>query len=470
MAAENDTPRDAPGKVLVVDDDAAAREALAQALTRWGFEVIQASDGASGLAALRRQRPEVVISDLYMPGHGGEYLLAEGLAESDDTAFIVVSGRAGVVEAVGMMKSGAFDFLQKPVNLRRLRVALDRAVERQRARRELVLLRREIESAEGDRTLLGNSPPLRALRELVGKVGRSDASAVVIGESGTGKELVARALMQASNRAARPFVAINCAAVPGALLESEFFGHEKGAFTGADARRLGAFDLADGGTLFLDEIGDLPIDLQAKLLRALEERRFRRLGGNVEVQVDVRVIAASNKDLQAEVAAGRFRLDLLYRLNVITVKVPPLHERGEDVWLLAQHFLDLNRRRLGKGPAQILPEARAALSSYRWPGNVRELRNVMERAAILTDGDVLRRRDLPEEIAGRSESGRSEPEGLTGLPLGEDLTLDDLERRFILDTLRRCGGNQTKAAQRLGITSRTLYNKLQKWGLEASDT
>ena len=450
---------DAPGKVLVVDDEGPAREALAQALARWGFEVIQASDGAGGLAELRRYRPEVAISDLYMPGHGGDYLLAEGLAESDDTAFIVVSGRAGVAEAVEMMKSGAFDFLQKPVDLRRLRVALDRAVERQRARRELVRLRRELQSTEAERTLLGSSPPMRALRDLVARVGPSDASAVVVGESGTGKELVARALVQASGRASRPFVAINCAAVPGQLLESEFFGHEKGAFTGAEGRRLGAFDLADGGTLFLDEIGDLPIDLQAKLLRVLEERRFRRLGGSVEVQVDVRLIAASNRDLQAEVGAGRFRLDLLYRLNVITVKVPPLHEREEDVWLLAQHFLDLSRRRLGKGSAEILPEARAALSAYRWPGNVRELRNVMERAAILSDGEALRRRDLPEEIAGSARA--------TGAPLGEDLTLDELERRYILDTLRHCGGNQTKAAQRLGITSRTLYNRLQKWGLDA---
>lgn len=453
-------PEPIHSKVLLVDDETSSREALAQTLARWGCVVLVASDGAGGLSLLRRHRPEVVVSDLYMPGHDGQYLLTEGLAESDDTAFIIVSGRAGVAEAVEVMKAGAFDFLQKPLDLRRLRLALDRAVERQRTRRELLRLRRELETTEGDRHLLGSSAPMRALRELIAKVGPSDASAVIIGESGAGKELVARALARASARAARPFVAINCAAVPGSLLESEFFGHERGAFTGADARRLGAFDLADGGTLFLDEIGELPFDLQAKLLRVLEEQRFRRLGGSGEVQVDVRVIAASNRNLSAEVAVGRFRLDLLYRLNVVTVKVPPLRERGEDVWHLAQHFLDQHRRRLGKSVAVISPEALAALTAYAWPGNVRELRNVMERAAILSDGDVLRRRDLPEEIAGHTGEA-----SVAGGPWG-DLTLADLEQKYILETLRRCGGNQTKAAQKLGITSRTLYNKLQKWGLE----
>ena len=446
------------GKVLLVDDEQTGRKALAQTLNRWGFEVLEASDGAAGLALLRRHRPEVVITDLYMPGHDGQYLLSEGLAESDDTAFVIVSGRAGVAEAVEVMKAGAFDFLQKPVDLRRLRSVLERAVERQRIRRELLRLRRELESSEDERTLLGRSEPIRMLRELIARVGPADASAVIVGESGTGKELVARALAKASPRAAAPFVAINCAAVPGPLLESEFFGHEKGAFTGAVSRRLGAFDLADGGTLFLDEIVDLPIDLQAKLLRVLEDHRFRRLGGSDEVQVDVRVLAASNQDLQLALAQNRFRLDLLYRLNVVTVKVPPLRDRGEDVWLLAQHFLDRYRRRLGRSPATLSPEVQAALSSYGWPGNVRELRNVMERAAILSDGEVLRRRDLPEEL--------TVPPGGRLVEFEPDLTLDELERRYILETLRRCGGNQTRAGQKLGVTARTLYNKLQKWGIE----
>jgi DNA-binding NtrC family response regulator len=446
------------GKVLLVDDEATGRGALARTLERWGFGVLEASDGAAGLALLRRHHPEVVISDLYMPGHDGQYLLSEGLAESDDAAFVIVSGRAGVAEAVEVMKAGAFDFLQKPVDLRRLRSVLERAVERQHARRELLRLRRELESSEGERSLLGRSEPLRALRELIARVGPTDASAVIIGESGTGKELVARALAKASPRAASPFVAINCAAVPGPLLESEFFGHEKGAFTGAVSRRLGAFDLADTGTLFLDEIGDLPLDLQAKLLRVLEDQRFRRLGGSDEVQVDVRVLAASNQDLQRAVAQNRFRLDLLYRLNVVTVKVPALRDRDEDVWLLAQHFLDAYRRRLGRSPATLSPEVQAALSSYAWPGNVRELRNVMERAAILSDGEMLRRRDLPEEIA--------VPLGGRVVEFEPDLTLAELERRYILETLRRCGGNQTRAGQRLGVTARTLYNKLQKWGID----
>ncbi len=441
-------------RVVLVDDEARARAAMAQTLERWGFEVAQAGDGAAALSLVRALRPAVVLSELFMPGHDGKWLLEEALSEGDDAAFVVVSGRAGIAEAVEVMKAGAFDFLPKPVDLRRLRMTLDRAVDRQRSRREVERLRRRLLEAEGEERLLGEAPAMRELRGLIERVGPSDASAVVTGESGVGKEIVARALARQSPRAEAPFVAINCAAIPGPLLESEFFGHERGAFTGADARRLGAFDLADGGTLFLDEIGELPVDLQAKLLRVLEDGRFRRLGGAAEVRVDVRVIAATNRDLTAAVADGRFRLDLLYRLNVVTVKVPPLRERGDDVLLLARGFLDGYRRRMGKGSAELSVDARAALCAYSWPGNVRELRNVMERAAILCDGDVLRRRDLPEELSGRANAEQS-------LSVPPDATLEQVEQSYILEVLRRCGGNQTRAAQKLGISVRTLYNRLK---------
>ncbi|MHB8420586.1 MAG: sigma-54-dependent transcriptional regulator [Myxococcales bacterium] len=444
-------------RVVLVDDEVRARAAMAQTLERWGYEVAAASDGASALSLIRSLRPAVVLSDLFMPGHDGRWLLEAGLAEADDSAFVIVSGRAGIAEAVEVMKAGAFDFLPKPVDLRRLRLTLERAVDRRQARREVERLRRELRDSGGEHALLGDAPAMGELRALIARVGPADSSAIVTGESGVGKELVARAISAQSRRAAGPFVAINCAAVPAALLESEFFGHERGAFTGAEVRKLGSFDLADAGTLFLDEIGELPVDLQAKLLRALEEHSFRRLGGAEEVRVDVRVIAATNRDLAAAVEQGRFRLDLLYRLNVITVRVPPLRDRGDDVLLLAQHFLDDYRRRMGKRSATLAAEARAALCAYPWPGNVRELRNVMERAAILVDGEVVRRRDLPDELRGVPT------EGPVALP-GEG-TLEQVEQAYLLEMLRRCGGNQTKAAQRLGISARTLYNRLRRWGL-----
>jgi two-component system, NtrC family, response regulator HydG len=454
--AEAGAPRP---RVVLVDDEVRARAAMSQTLERWGYEVAEAGDGAAALSLVRSLRPAVVLSDLFMPGHDGRWLLEEGLAEADDTAFVIVSGRAGIAEAVDVMKAGAFDFLPKPVDLRRLRLTLERAVDRRQSRREVERLRRELRDSGGEHALLGDAPAMRELRALIERVGPADSSAIVTGESGVGKELVARAIALHSRRAGGPFVAINCAAVPAGLLESEFFGHERGAFTGADSRKLGSFDLADGGTLFLDEIGELPVDLQAKLLRALEEHCFRRLGGAAEVKVDVRVLAATNRDLAAAVTEGRFRLDLLYRLNVITVRVPPLRERGDDVLLLAQHFLDGYRRRMGKQPATLSADARAALCAYPWPGNVRELRNVMERAAILVDGDVIRRRDLPEELSGKAAG--------TPLALPVDATLEQVEQAYLLETLRRCGGNQTKAAQRLGISARTLYNRLKRWGLNA---
>ncbi len=450
LAAGASAPR-----LVLVDDEAGPRAAMAQTLERWGYAVSDAGDGAAALALIRSLRPAVVLTDLFMPGHDGRWLLEEGLGESDDAAFVVVSGRAGIAEAVDVMKAGAFDFLQKPVDLRRLRLTLERAVDRHRARREVERLRHQLRETEEDRALLGDSAPMEELRALIARVGPAGASAIVTGESGTGKELVARAVAASSPRAKGPFVAVNCAAVPAALLESEFFGHERGAFTGADGRKLGSFDLADGGTLFLDEIAELPVDLQAKLLRALEDQRFRRLGGAEEVRVDVRILAATNRDLAAEVAAGRFRLDLLYRLDVITVRVPPLRERGGDVLLLARHFLDGYRRRMGRRPASIAPDAEAALAAYRWPGNVRELRNVMERAALLVDGEWVRRRDLPDQLRGEAAPSLA-------LPLPPDATLAQVEQTFILEVLRRCGGNQTRAAQRLGISARTLYNRLRR--------
>jgi DNA-binding NtrC family response regulator len=444
-------------RVVLVDDESQPRAAMAQTLERWGYEVTEASDGAAALSLVRSLRPAIVLSDLFMPGHDGRWLLEAGLAEADDTAFIVVSGRAGIAEAVEIMKAGAFDFLPKPVDLRRLRLTLARAVDRRVAQREVERLRRQLRETEEQRALLGNAPAMEQLRELIARVGPADSSAIIVGESGVGKELVARAIAALSPRAKGPFVAINCAAIPAALLESEFFGHERGAFTGADQRRLGSFDLADGGTLFLDEIGELPVDLQAKLLRALEEQRFRRLGGADEVRVNVRILAASNRDLAQAVTDGDFRLDLLYRLNVITVRVPALRVRGDDVLLLAQHFLDFYRRRMGKRPAVLAAETRAALCAYAWPGNVRELRNVMERAAILVDADTIRRKDLPDELASRSAEARAH--GVA------DATLDQVEQGYILEVLKRCNGNQTKAAQKLGISVRTLYNRLHRWGL-----
>ncbi len=441
--------------VLVADDEAGMRESLARVLRREGFRVLAVEDGAAALDALRHERVDVLVADLRMPGLDGLELLRAAKLVAPDTEVILLSGHGTVEEAVGAMKEGARDFLTKPFD----RAPLLRVVRQALEHRALVLenrsLQRRLDELTGASELIGESPGIRAVLDLVRRVAATDATVLIQGESGTGKELVARALHELSPRRARPFVRVNCAALPETLLESELFGYEKGAFTGAVGRKEGRFQLADGGTLLLDEVGDLAPLTQAKLLRVLQEGEFELLVATRTVNVDGRVVAATNQDLAQLVREKRFREDLYYRLQVITVAVPPLRERREDIPLLAQHFL---RRFAAKNRREIDGFSEAALGGlvdYPWPGNVRELEHAIERAVILARGRLLDVGDLPEPVAHAEPSARVVP-----IPIGTPL--DEVELRLIEETLRLTKGNKELAAKLLGIASRTIYRKLKE--------
>ncbi len=441
--------------VLVADDDAGMRESVARVLRREGFCVLLTEDGRAALEALRRNPVDLLIADLKMPGLDGLELLRAAKVVSPETEVIVLSGYGTVEDAVEAMKEGAYDFLSKPFD----RPPLIRAVRLALERRALVLQNRALqqrldELAEaGD--VLGTSPAIRTLLELVRQVAPTTATVLIQGESGTGKELVARALHDLSPRRGKPFVRVNCAALPETLLESELFGYEKGAFTGAVGRKDGRFQLADGGTLLLDEVGDLSPLTQAKLLRVLQEGEFEPLGATRTVRVDVRVVAATNQDLAQLVREKRFREDLYYRLQVITVTVPPLRERPEDIPLLAQHFLRRFAARDHRELDGFTEAALARLVAYPWPGNVRELEHAIERAVILTRGRLLDVADLPEATTPGELATR-----VVAIPIGTPL--DEVEQRLIDETLRQTKGDKELAAKLLGIASRTIYRKLKE--------
>jgi DNA-binding NtrC family response regulator len=372
---------------------------------------------------------------------------------------ILLTGRGTIPLAVDAIREGAWDFIEKPVEPIRLKLAVERALERQSAQREVVGLRRRLKQlGQGD--FIGQSASMRRLFELMQRVAASRASVAILGESGTGKEVVARTLHQLSPRQPRPFVAVNCASIPATLIESELFGHERGAFTGADQRRVGVFELAHGGTLFLDEVGEIPVELQAKLLRVLEEGRLRRLGGRSETEVDVRVLCATNRDLKAEIRAQRFREDLYFRLNVFQLQLPPLRDRREDIPLLVQHFVEKFARETGRPVAGVQPSAMALLRAHAWPGNIRELRNAVERAVILCDGEYLLAEHFPPEL-----QGATSPHPLFQVPWG--LTLDVVEKAYIQGALARQGNNKARTAEGLGVSEKTLYNKLHRYAAEA---
>jgi len=442
-------------RVLVVDDYVSSAGALAEHLEGWGYEARAAHSGEQALAALEEFAPDVILSDLIMPGISGIQLMEGVRAKGLDCEFLLLTGQGTIETAVDAIKKGAFDYVAKPVDPPRLRHLIERALERLASRRELFRLRRVLQNEGWFDSVIGNSPRMLELYRQIDQVAASAASVMITGESGTGKELVARTLHQRSLRAGQAFIPVNCAAIPEGLLESELFGHEKGAFTGAIATRQGCFELADKGTLFLDEIGDMPTPLQAKLLRALEVRRFRRVGGSYEVVVDVRVIAATNRDLEQARRDGVLREDLYYRLNVFHLDLPPLRERGEDRLLLAQHFITEFAHREGKPVVGLDNEARVAVMRYDWPGNVRELRNAMERAVIVARGPVLGPETLPPTVRGGATG--YEPVLLAGM------TVDDAERQLIFLTLERTGGNKTRAAKLLGVSLKTLHNKLRRY-------
>ena len=454
-------------RILVVDDDDAHRGMLRMMLRSWGYEVDEADDGEAAVAAVRAQPYDAVLTDVRMARMDGISALKGILAYNPALPVILMTAYSSVETAVDALRLGASDYLIKPLDFDALRQCLQKAIEQSQCSVENRELRRQLTEATAGPEILGRSPAVEELRSIIATVAPTEATVLINGESGTGKELVARALHMASERASRPLVTVNCAALAENLLESELFGHERGAFTGADKRREGRFVQADGGTLFLDEIGEMPLALQAKLLRALQQGEVQRVGSDKPLTVDVRVIAATNRNLQTEVAEKRFREDLYFRLNVINIEVPPLRRRPEDIPLLAAHFLQRYAERNRKAIKGFSPQALDAMLRYPWPGNVRELENAVERAAILCTGDLITLRELPQGVSGALNAPL--PAELTteqGDGSLAGLKLDDVERRAIEETLRQTGDNKSEAARRLGITRATLHNKLRKYGME----
>ncbi len=450
---------EADDRILLVEDDAAQRVGLQQLLTSWGYEVEAASDGQQGLERAASMRPTIVLSDLVMPKMTGLELLAALKQQFENDITVVLMTAQGTVEtAVSALKAGAYDYVAKPVDPQRLKILLDQIVERHGTQREMRVLRRQLQERGTFGKMIGASSEMRKIYQLLEQAAPTSASVLVTGESGTGKELVAQTVHQLSPRASHPFVPLNCAAIPDTLLESELFGHEKGAFTGAIARRQGAFELANRGTLFLDEIAEMTPATQAKLLRVLQERSFRPLGGSREQSVDIRVVAATNVDPPEAVRQGKLREDLFYRLNVFALRLPPLRERKGDIPLLAHAFLREFAQRNGRQVVDLAERAMQMLERYHWPGNVRELRNVMERATIVAKGDVIEPTDLPPLAGPSAPSATGAPGG--GLTPGT--TVDEAERQLIDVTLSHTGGNKTRAAELLGISLKTLHNKLNR--------
>src|SRR5947207_7892765 len=445
-----------PAMLLIADDDPGLRESLERTLTREGYRVILASDGTAALERLQAGGVDLVLTDLKMPGLSGIELLRAVKAIAADVDVILLTAFGTVEEAVKAMKEGAYDFLTKPFQraqlLRLIRQALERRVLIQQNR----ALQQRLDDLLAQGAVVGSSPAFRRMMTLVEQVADSSATVLIQGESGTGKELVASTIHARSARSRGPFIAVNCAALPETLLESELFGYEKGAFTGPAGRKEGRCELADGGTLFLDEVSDLSPVTQPKILRVLQEGEFERLGGTHTIQVDVRIVAATNQDLPEMVKEKRFREDLYYRLNVITIRVPPLRERHEDIRVLAQHFLRVYAAKNGRKLEGFSNEALERLESYAWPGNVRELENLIERTVLLSRKDRIDAEDLPEEVAGVKRPPRDAILELVGTPLAE------IEQRLLDETLRITGGNKTQAAKLLGIDVRTVARKLER--------
>jgi DNA-binding NtrC family response regulator len=441
-------------RILVVDDEEIVRESLGGWLEKDGYAVAVCPDGPSALKRLERERCSILIVDLKMPGMDGLQVLEEAKRLHPELAVVIMTAYATVDTAVAAMKAGAYDYLMKPFDPEELSIMMQKIVSQQTLVRENAVLRQALKQEYRFRDLLSKSPAMQAVFELAKTAARSNSTILVLGESGSGKEVLARAIHAESPRAEGPFVAVSCAALTESLLESELFGHEKGAFTGAIARRKGKFESAHGGTLFLDEVGDIGPKLQLDLLRVLEERRFHRVGGNDQIEVDVRIIAATNRDLRKAAAEGRFREDLFYRLNVIPVVIPPLRMRREDVPLLVENFVERLAVEMKRRIDGVSPDAMTALMAHDWPGNVRELRNVLERGAVVATTPVIQLADL-----GLPTKAEAPPKP------GTLASLEEVERRHVSAVLGHTGGNVSQSARILGIDRVTLYNKMRKWGL-----
>jgi DNA-binding NtrC family response regulator len=462
-------------RLLIVDDEEAARYGMRRALSGFGYEITEAESVEAARVRMSEQRPDLLLLDVNLPGTSGLEFLSELQKIENPPLVVLITAHGSERMAVEAIKAGAHDYLSKPFELDDLRLVVKNALETVSLRRENLSLRRRIEIEGVQRgALIGNSEAMRRVRSMIEKVADTDATILVRGESGTGKELVAREIHERSQtRRTGAFVAVNCAALPSELIESELFGHEKGAFTGASARRRGKFEQADGGTLFLDEIGDMSANVQAKLLRALEERRIERLGGTESLPVDVRIVSATHRPLEQEIEAGNFRADLFYRLRVVTIELAPLRERREDIPLLAETFARLAAERYNLPVRPLAQSALRRLIEYDWPGNVRDLRNTIERAAILAEGDELTVHDLPEEMKiepRRATGGKTEFEmdaDALNVPFTADFRLDkrEFERRYIARCLEDSGGNVTRAAALLGMHRQSLQHKLRELGL-----
>ena len=453
--------------VLIIDDERNTREGLEKALAH-KYDILLAEDASRGLNTLRKRRVDVVLTDLRMPGIDGMAFTKQVTAAPDSPLVIMLTAYGTLQTAVDAMKVGAYDYLTKPINLDNLEMVIDRGLESKRLQDENEALRRELDRRFGLDNIVGVSRAMTEVFETVSQVAPARSTVLLTGESGTGKELVAHAIHRLSPRRDEPFLAIHCAALNPSLLESELFGHEKGAYTSAHERVVGRFEKADGGSIFLDEIGEIDASTQIKLLRVLETRAFERVGGNEVVEVDLRLIAATNRDLKAAVNSGAFREDLYYRLNVVNIHLPPLRERAEDIPLLLNHFLEITAADNGKELSGFTPEAVRVLCAYSWPGNVRELRNSVERMVVMARGTSLTLKDVPAELrqAVAEDLETREQGALTDEEPGTSLDIDTNERGLIIKALRETGGNRTAAARRLGISRRTLHRKLHAYGLE----
>lgn len=453
-------------KVLIVEDEPNARLGLAELISGWGYDTAVAQDGVEALERVQEWKPTILVSDLKMPRMDGLTLLGKLGKIQGNLAVIMLTAQGSIESAVESMKLGAFDYLQKPVDPVRLKRLLISASSQQQAEREIERVRSNVRETGVLGSLVGKSPPMQSIFTLIERIAPNNVSVLITGESGTGKEVVARTLHELSGRSSRPFIAVNCAAIPETLIESEIFGHERGAFTGAVERRAGCFELAEEGTLLLDEIGEMPIATQAKLLRVLEDRTYRRLGSKAESQINVRVLAATNKEPASAIADGHLRADLYYRLNVFNIDMPPLREHLEDVPLIAEAMVRTMNERHSCNVTGIDALVLQEFSCYDWPGNVRELRNVLERAVVLRGSGMLGLQHLPPgfgttRIAAVSDSSQVQ------MPVGT--TVDEAERRLILRTLQSTGNNKTRAAEILGISLKTLHNKLKEYGSSNSD-
>lgn len=452
----------AGARILVVDDERSMREFLEIFLRREGYEVTTAEDVASGRLQLENEEFDVVISDIQMPDGSGLDLLRFARENAPDTMVVMITAFATTETALAAMKQGAYDYITKPFNVDAIRLAVEKALEK----KELFCENRRLRSAleRRDRSIVGSSAPMQKVYELVARVASTKANVLITGESGTGKEMIARSIHQGGDRAEQPFVVVNCAAIPENLLESELFGHVKGAFTGAIQAKTGLFEAADGGTLFLDEVGDLPAPLQVKLLRAIQEKTFRRVGATEDQTADIRILAATNRNLGAEVAAGRFREDLFYRLNVVEVELPPLRERPDDIELLVAHFIEKYAPQLDKDIAGCTDTAMGKLVAYRFPGNVRELENVIERAVALSRTGTLDVDALPPALLDPVPPGT--PRRLTGEGVDLDEVMDEYEREWLTEALGLAGGVKKRAARLLGISFRSFRYRFEKLGLD----